>query len=162
MTPGRVARTLRRIAAEVVERNRGVERLLVFGVRRRGVEVAERLAAAIEEVSGRTVAVHPLDVAPFRDDRQTAAVAATGGPDVEGLDVLIVDDVLFTGRTARAALDAVLHHGRPARIQLAVLVDRGHRELPVQADYVGRVIPTSYRERVVVDVGDSEGVYLEE
>jgi len=162
MSPLRVERTLRRIAAEVVERNRGVDRLLVFGVEHRGVGVAERLAEAINEVSGREIAVHRLDVTAFRDDREGTAPARPDGPDVQGKDVLVVDDVLFTGRTARAAIDAVMHAGRPARIQLAVLVDRGHRELPVQPDYVGRVIPTAYRERVIVDVGGTPGVYLEE
>ncbi len=162
MAPARVARTLRRIAAEVLERNKGSARLLVFGVERRGVAVAEWLAEAVREVSGGPVAVHPLDVTPYRDDRADSAPAGATGPDVNGLDVLIVDDVLFTGRTARAAIDAVLHLGRPARIQLAVLIDRGHRELPVQPDYVGRVVPTAYRERVTVDVDGEPAVYLEE
>jgi pyrimidine operon attenuation protein/uracil phosphoribosyltransferase len=154
---------MRRIAAEVVERNRGVEQLVLFGVQRRGLAVAEMLAEALKEVGGRTLPVNPLDVSAFRDDRPSAPVEArTEGPDVVGLDVLVVDDVLFTGRTARAAIDAVLHLGRPSRLQLAVLVDRGHRELPVQADYVGRVIPTSYRERVVVEVEGEAAVYLDE
>jgi pyrimidine operon attenuation protein/uracil phosphoribosyltransferase len=162
MAPARVARTLRRIAAEVIERNRGSERLLIFGIERRGVAVAEWLADAIREVAGRPVAVQPLDVSPFRDDRTDGDVTSVAGPDVTGHDVLIVDDVLFTGRTARAAIEAVLHLGRPARIQLAVLIDRGHRELPVQPDYVGRVVPTSYRERVTVEVDSEPAVYLEE
>jgi pyrimidine operon attenuation protein/uracil phosphoribosyltransferase len=154
---------MRRIAAEVVERNRGVDQLVLFGVQRRGLAVAEMLAEALEEVGGRQLQVHPLDVSPFRDDRPaSAANERAAGPDVAGLDVLVVDDVLFTGRTARAAIDAVLDLGRPSRLQLAVLVDRGHRELPVQSDYVGRVIPTSYRERVVVDVGADTAVYLDE
>jgi pyrimidine operon attenuation protein/uracil phosphoribosyltransferase len=164
MPPSRVRRTLRRIAAEVVERNRGGERLLVFGVRRRGLALAERLAEALEEVAGRPFPVHPLDVAPFRDDRPEGVPppASPPGPEVEAHDVLIVDDVLFTGRTARAAIDAVLPLGRPRTIQLAVLVDRGHREVPIQPDYVGRVIPTKYGERVVVEVEEAPEVYLEE
>jgi pyrimidine operon attenuation protein/uracil phosphoribosyltransferase len=152
-----------RIAAEVVERNRGVDQLVLFGVRRRGLAVAQLLADALREVAGRTLTVHALDATPFRDDRPTpAGPTPEDGPDVGGLDVLVVDDVLFTGRTARAAIDAVLHRGRPARLQLAVLVDRGHRELPVQADYVGRVIPTHYRERVVVEVNGEPAIYLDE
>ena len=165
MPSARVRRTLQRIASEVVERNRGAEGLLVFGIRRRGLVLAERLSDALEEVAGRPFTGYGLDVRPFRDDRPDdapAPVAPSEAPSVEGVDVLLVDDVLFTGRTARAAIDAILALGRPRSIQLAVLVDRGHREFPIQPDYVGRTIPTKYRERVVVEVGDAPAVYLEE
>ena len=163
MTPDRVRRTLARLAAEVVERNRGAERLLVFGLRRRGVGLAEALAAAVAEASGTAVEVVPLDVSAFRDDRPEtlSEPLADDAPDATGRDVLLVDDVLFTGRTARAALDAVLQHGRPRTIRLAVLVDRGGREVPVQPDFVGRTVPTKAAERVVVDL-DAMAVYLDD
>ena len=169
MTPERVRRTLLRLAAEVVERNRGAERLLVFGLRRRGVGVAEALAGAVAEVAGQTVEVVPLDVSAFRDDRPTGPdgrpaepeALPDGAPDATDRDVLLVDDVLFTGRTARAALDAVLRHGRPRTIRLAVLVDRGGREVPVQPDFVGRAVPTKATERVVFDL-EARTVYLDD
>lgn len=162
MTPERVRRTLLRLAAEVVERNRGAERLLVFGLRHRGVAVAEALARAVAEVSGEAVEVVALDVSAFRDDRPAAAPPPLppGAPDATDRDVLLVDDVLFTGRTARAALDAVLRHGRPRTIRLAVLVDRGGREVPVQPDFVGRTVPTNAAEHVTVDLG-AQTVYLD-
>ena len=163
MTPERVRRTVTRLAYEVIERNRGVDGLLVFGLKTRGAALANRLADALAEASGQPVERHDLDIAPFRDDLPGAAPSAPGpdAPSAEGRDVLLVDDVLFTGRTARAALDAVLQYGRPQTIQLAVLVDRGHREVPVQPDYVGRVIPTKHGERVVMDL-DGPAVYLED
>ena len=164
LSPERVRRTLTRLAYEVVERNRGSESLEVFGIRRRGIALAETLARMIGETEGRTVPVYPLDVTPFRDDRPDAPEPEPldPPPTVTGCDVLLVDDVLFTGRTARAAIDAVLAYGRPASIQLAVLIDRGHREYPIQPDYVGRVIPTKHRERVTVEVNGDVTVYLEE
>ncbi len=163
MTPERVRRTLARLAAEVVERNRGAERLLVFGLRRRGVGLAEALAAAVAETTGMDVEVVPLDVSSFRDDRpdMRPEPLADDAPDATDRDVLLVDDVLFTGRTARAALDAVLQHGRPRTIRLAVLVDRGGREVPVQPDFVGRTVPTKAAERIVVDL-DALAVYLDD
>ena len=164
LSPERVRRTLDRLAYEVVERNRGAERLQVFGIRRRGLALAERLAKVIGEIEGREVPAHGLDVAGFRDDRAPASRAApTEAPvEVEDRDVLLVDDVLFTGRTARAAIEAILTLGRPRSIQLAVLVDRGHREYPIRPDYVGRTFPTKHRERVSVEVAEDIAVYLEE
>jgi pyrimidine operon attenuation protein/uracil phosphoribosyltransferase len=128
------------------------------------VALAETLARIIGETEGRSVPVHPLDVTSFRDDLPDAPEPELldPRPDVTGRDVVLVDDVLFTGRTARAAIDAVLAYGRPASIQLAVLIDRGHREYPIQPDFVGRVIPTKHRERVTVEVDDTVTVYLEE
>ena len=163
LSPERVRRTLARLAYEVVERNRGTDRLMVFGLRQRGLGMAHLLAAHLSEVAGEPVHVHPLDVSGYRDDRpgSTPAPLSEGAPSAEDRDVLLVDDVLFTGRTARAALDAVLHYGRPRTIQLAVLIDRGHREVPVHPDFVGRVVPTKHAERVVVDV-DEPAVYLED
>lgn len=162
---GRVRRMLTRIAYEIVERNRGADNLELLGIRARGTALAVALAGEIKRIEGRDFQVHQLDIASFRDDRDRS-VAVEEAPnvpvDVTGRDVLLVDDVLFTGRTARAALDAVVHHGRPRTIQLVVLVDRGHREYPIQPDYVGRVIQTKHRERVVVDVEDGFAVYVEE
>jgi pyrimidine operon attenuation protein/uracil phosphoribosyltransferase len=164
LSPERVRRTLTRLAYEVVERNRGSETLEVFGIRTRGVALAETLARIIGEAGGRDVPVYALDVTPFRDDLPNAPdpKPLDPQPEVAGRDVVLVDDVLFTGRTARAAIDAVLAYGRPASIQLAVLIDRGHREYPIQPDFVGRVIPTKHRERVTVEVNDDVAVYLEE
>ena len=161
--PERIRRTVTRLAYEVVERNRGAGNLIVFGLRRRGVALAHQLAETLSEVSGRPVPVHALDVSAFRDDRagDSEAPLPAEAPDATDRDVLIVDDVLFTGRTARAALDAVLQHGRPRTIQLAVLIDRGHREVPVHPDYVGRIIPTKAAERVIVDL-DGPSVYLDD
>ena len=152
MTPARVRRTVTRLAYEVIERNRGADGLLVFGLKTRGAALAGLLADALEEASGRPVERHALSIAGFRDDRDgNVAPLPDGAPDATGRDVLLVDDVLFTGRTARAALDAVLRYGRPRTIRLAVLIDRGHREVPVHPDFVGREVPTKHAERVVVD-----------
>lgn len=163
LSPARIRRTMARLAYEVIERNRGVEDLVVFGMRTRGQALAERLAAELSEASGQAVTAHPLAVEAFRDDRPDTDPQPLGpaAPDADGKDVLLVDDVMFTGRTARAAIEAVLRHGRPRSVQLAVLVDRGHREVPIHADYVGRTVPTKAAERVVVDVSEP-AVYLEE
>ena len=151
MTPERVHRTVTRLAYEIIERNRGVEGLLVFGLKDRGDALAGLLTAALEDASGQPVEHHRLPIAGFRDDLDLeAAPLPDDAPSAEGRDVLLVDDVIFTGRTIRAALDAVLRYGRPRSIRLAVLVDRGHREVPVHPDFVGRVIPTKHNERVVV------------
>jgi pyrimidine operon attenuation protein / uracil phosphoribosyltransferase len=164
MSPERVRRTLTRLAYEIVERNRGGETVEVFGIRSRGVALAEAIAGVIAEVEGRAPAVHALDVTPFRDDLAEAPPVEDldPRPEVEGRDVILVDDVLFTGRTVRAAIDAVLYYGRPASVQLAVLIDRGHREFPIRPDYLGLSVPTKHRERVHVEVEGAGGVYLEE
>ena len=164
MSAERIRRTLNRLAYEVVERNRGAENLEIVGIRRRGAAVAAAIADCISQIEGRTLRVNKLDVAPYRDDRRGSAPGDRSEVhgEVTDRDVLLVDDVLFTGRTARAALDAVVHYGRPRTIQLAVLIDRGHREYPIQPDYVGRFIQTKHKERVVVSVGDEMTVYIEE
>ena len=160
--PERVRRTVTRLAYEIVERNRGTDSLMLFGLRTRGAALAHLLAAALSEIGGRAIPVYGLDVLAFRDDRDEAPGALPDdAPDATDRDVLIVDDVLFTGRTARASLDAVLQYGRPRTIQLAVLIDRGHREVPVHPDFVGRTIPTKADERVVVDP-DVPAVYLDD
>ena len=166
LSPSHVARVLNRLAYEVIERNQGVENLEIVGMRDRGVALAEALADRIGAIGQRELQVHKLDVAPFRDDR---AKDEHHGPDQSELyaditnkDLVLIDDVIFTGRTARAALDAIVHFGRPRSIQLLVLIDRGHREYPIQPDYAGRLIPTKHQERIVVDIEDGFNVYLEE
>ena len=165
MSPERVQRTLTRLAYQIVEHNRGAAGLELFGVVRRGARLAESLAEAVGRIEGRTLAAHPLDVTPYRDDREDPAPPVPDTDldvDVTDRDVILIDDVLFTGRTARAALDAIVRYGRPRSIQLAVLIDRGHREYPIQPDYAGRVIPTKHKERVVVDVDQAFAVYVDE
>lgn len=156
-----------RLAYEVAERNEDLGRLDIFGIRRRGYAVAEALADHIRTIEEHDFFINDLDVSLFRDDRDDRREKYGEGQsnvraDVNGRDVLLVDDVLFTGRTARAALDAVLQYGRPHTIQLAVLFDRGHREYPIHPDYTGRVIPTKHRERVVVEAEKQFAVYIEE
>ncbi len=158
-----IARAVVRIAHEILERNRGTANLAVVGIRTRGDVLARRLAAAMERIEGVAVPVGVLDITLYRDDLDRRAerptVARTEVPfDVAGRTVVLVDDVLYTGRTVRAALDALMDLGRPAAIQLAVLVDRGHRELPIRPDYVGKNLPTSSRERVTVRLVETDGV----
>lgn len=163
-----IRRALTRIAHEIIERNRGASDLVLIGIRRRGVPLAHRLAAEIARIEGQPVSVGELDTTNHRDDRPTDEHGlGTTRVDVpiDGKRIILVDEVLYTGRTVRAALDTLIHLGRPARIQLAVLVDRGHRELPIRADYVGKNLPTSRSQRVLVyfrDVDGREAVCLEE
>jgi pyrimidine operon attenuation protein/uracil phosphoribosyltransferase len=157
-----VARALTRIAHEILERNRGAADVVLLGIPTRGVGLARRIADKVAEVEGSTIPVGSLDVTMYRDDLRTRAIRAleqTDVPDggVDGKTVVLVDDVLFSGRTIRAALDALTDLGRPAAVQLAVLVDRGHRELPIRADYVGKNIPTSLREAVHVLMTEYDG-----
>ncbi len=164
--PGeRVRRTINRLAFEVIEYNRGVENLVIVGVRSGGTGIAEAIASHIHANEGHVVRVEHLDVTEYRDDRDRTAprLAPPASPaSIDDRDVLLVDDVLFTGRTARAALDAVVQLGRPRSIQLLVLVDRGHREYPIQANFVGRIIQTKHMEQVVVDSVDGFAVYIDE
>jgi pyrimidine operon attenuation protein/uracil phosphoribosyltransferase len=163
-----VGRAVRRIAHEVIERNRGVQDLVLVGIRTRGLPLAERLAEALGEFEEK-VPVGVLDIALYRDDvgrRPTPEVGETWIPtEIDDIVVVLVDDVLFTGRMIRAALDSLTDLGRPKRVELAVLVDRGHRELPIRADYVGKNLPTSPDERVtvrLVEVDGEDGVSIEE
>lgn len=161
-----IRRALTRIAHEILERNKGAEGLCLIGVRTRGAPLAQRLSGLIEQFEGETVQVGELDIALHRDDRPHHGIRPRTSLDFDltGKQVILVDDVLYTGRSVRAALDALIERGRPASVQLAVLVDRGHRELPVRADYVGKNIPTSRRERVTVHLSDTDGeeaVYIE-
>ncbi len=154
-------RALTRIAHEIVERNHGAQELVLVGLYTRGVELARRIAAAIESFENVTVDVGALDVAFFRDDINLRPVQPLGpteiAVDIGGKVVVVVDDVLFTGRTARAALDALTDMGRPRAVQLAVLLDRGHRELPIRADFVGKNLPTKRAEDVRVQLGEVDG-----
>lgn len=155
-------RSLIRMAHEIVEKNKGVKGLVLIGIRRRGVPLAERLAQFIQEIEGKAVPVGILDITLYRDDLTTLSyqpqVQQTEIPfDVTNKVVVLVDDVLYTGRTVRAAMDAVIDLGRPRSIQLAVLVDRGHRELPIRADYVGKNVPTSRKEVIAVMAQEIDG-----
>jgi pyrimidine operon attenuation protein/uracil phosphoribosyltransferase len=164
MDADRVSRSLLRIAHEILERNRGIESLALVGIRARGVPLAARLAAHLKDVAGVDVPIGSLDITLYRDDLMRTPV----GPQpvirrteipfsIDGRHILLVDDVLYTGRTIRAALDALIDFGRPSAIQLVVLVDRGHRELPIRADYVGRNIPTSRQQSVQVRLVEIDG-----
>jgi pyrimidine operon attenuation protein/uracil phosphoribosyltransferase len=162
MDAGRMARTLSRIAHEILERHPDPKRLALVGIRSRGVPLARRLAGLVGEAAGKAPALGALDIALYRDDfTSLAAQPITKGTDIlfslDGRTVVLVDDVLFTGRTVRAAIDQLIDFGRPARIELAVLVDRGHRELPIRADYVGRSLSTSREEAVQVLVREEDG-----
>ncbi|OPX88784.1 MULTISPECIES: bifunctional pyr operon transcriptional regulator/uracil phosphoribosyltransferase PyrR [Pelotomaculum] len=157
-----IRRSLTRIAHEIIERNKGIDNLVLIGIRRRGAPLAERLAERIKEIEGCTTPVGILDITLYRDDLTTLAhqplVRSTEIPfPVSGKKVILVDDVIFTGRTIRAALDAVMDLGRPKVIQLAVLVDRGHRELPIRSDYIGKNVPTSSKESVLVRLTEIDG-----
>lgn len=158
-----VSRALVRIAHEIVEKNHGAENLCLIGIKTRGVPLAQRLAENILSFTGTSIPVGKLDITLYRDDLTAIArdpiLSETDVPfSVEGKTVVLVDDVIYTGRTARAALDAVMQLGRPSRIQLAVLIDRGHTELPIRPNYVGKNIPTSQSEIVAVRLTEQDGV----
>jgi pyrimidine operon attenuation protein/uracil phosphoribosyltransferase len=158
-----VRRALTRIAHEILEHNGGAEGLLLLGVRTRGKPIAQRIASLIKRFEGTDVPVYELDVTPYRDDRpgdRNGGEPSSPQADFEvaGRKIVLVDDVFYTGRTVRAAIDAIMDRGRPDNIQLAVLVDRGHRELPIRADYVGKNVPTSRSERIKVRLKEIDGV----
>ncbi|MEV5002058.1 bifunctional pyr operon transcriptional regulator/uracil phosphoribosyltransferase PyrR [Nocardioides sp. LML1-1-1.1] len=159
---GDISRALVRIAHEILERNKGAEDLLLLGLHTRGVPLAHRIAANIAQVEGTTVATGSLDVTMYRDDLRSNPTRTphrtevpSGG--IDGKTVVLVDDVLYSGRTIRAALDALSDLGRPAVVRLAVLVDRGHRELPIRADHVGKNLPTARSERVSLRLAETDG-----
>lgn len=165
-----IRRTIMRIAHEIVEKNRGVENLVLVGIRKRGIPLAERISAFIEQFEGIKVPVGALDITLYRDDVQMISSNPVVGKtdiscDINERVVILVDDVLFTGRTVRAALDELIDFGRPEAIRLAVLIDRGHREFPIRADFVGKNVPTSSKETVKVllkETDDDEKVVLRE
>ena len=157
-----IRRALTRISHEIVEKNKGVDGVLLVGIRTRGVPIAERLADSIGQIEGKRPPVGVLDITLYRDDLSTLSYQPIVRPtelpvDITGKTIVLVDDVLYTGRTIRAALDAVIDMGRPKAIQLAVLIDRGHRELPIRADFVGKNVPTSSREVVSVQIEAVDG-----
>ena len=162
MDAAAIQRALKRIAHEIIEQNADLKSVALAGIPLRGVEIARRLAGFINEIAKTEVAIGAVDVAMHRDDVGTRSelpvVRASNLPmPLEGRSVVIVDDVLFTGRTVRAAMDAISSFGRPARMQLAALVDRGHRELPIRADYVGKNLPTAAREQIQVRLQETDG-----
>ncbi|MCR2820790.1 bifunctional pyr operon transcriptional regulator/uracil phosphoribosyltransferase PyrR [Lederbergia panacisoli] len=159
-----IQRALTRIAHEIIERNKGISDCILVGIKTRGIYLADRLAKRIEKIEGQSISVGELDITLYRDDLTTKTKDAE--PEVKGSHlptninnkrVILVDDVLYTGRTVRAAMDALVDVGRPSAIQLAVLVDRGHRELPIRADFIGKNIPTASLERIVVELAESDG-----
>ena len=164
MDAERISRALTRIAHEILEHNRGLSDLALVGVRSRGVPIAQRIAADLRQISGEDVGVGALDITLYRDDLMGASVGITPLVrkteipfSIDGRTIVLVDDVLYTGRTTRAALDALIDFGRPKAIQLIVLVDRGHRELPIKADYVGKNLPTNPEESVQVRLQEVDG-----
>ena len=170
MTASEIDRTLVRLAHEVLEKTKDLDQLAFVGIRRRGVPLAQRLAAKILALEGRLVPVGVLDINLYRDDLSTVGTKPVhNGTDigfsVQGKEIILIDDVLYTGRTIRAALDALFDHGRPARVQLLVLIDRGHRELPIEARYVGRTVQTADDEIIEVkfqEIDDIEKVFIVE
>jgi pyrimidine operon attenuation protein/uracil phosphoribosyltransferase len=170
MSSSEIERTLVRLAHEIVERNNGSANLGLIGIKRRGVPLAQRVARLVETIEKSPVETGVLDISFYRDDLSTAGSRpivekADVGFDVNGRDIILVDDVLYTGRTIRAALDALFDHGRPKSVQLLVLIDRGHRELPIEARFIGRTVPTSRREIIEVklrEIDNDEQVILVE
>ena len=162
MSASEIERTLVRLAHEIVEKNNGGSNLGLVGIKRRGIPLAKRLAAMIEKIEKHPIDTGVLDISFYRDDLSTSGVRPTVNPgdigfDVTGRDIVLIDDVLYTGRTIRAALDALFDHGRPKSVQLLALIDRGHRELPIEATYTGRSIPTSSREIIEVKLNEVDG-----
>jgi len=163
MTPEDIRRTLARIAHEILERNKAIEHVILVGMRTRGVPLAKRLVANIEAFDGVEIPVGALDISLYRDDLSSLnlqpIVKSTDIPtSIDGKSIVLVDDVLYTGRSTRAAMDALIDLGRPQSIQLAVLIDRGHRELPIRADYVGKNMPSSRHEEIQVQLVETDGI----
>ena len=159
-----IARAITRIAHEIIERNKGIDDCVLVGIKTRGAFIAKRLAEKIEQIECKAIMTGELDITLYRDDlsiknkdQEPLVQQVDISHNISKKKVVLVDDVLYTGRTVRAAMDAVMDLGRPAQIQLAVLIDRGHRELPIRADFVGKNIPTSSSERIVVEMQESDG-----
>ncbi|CAM2968004.1 Uracil phosphoribosyltransferase / Pyrimidine operon regulatory protein PyrR [Streptococcus acidominimus] len=150
-------RAVTRITYEIIERNKDLDNLVLAGIKTRGVHLARRIQERLEQLEGLQIPLGELDIKPFRDDVKVEEDTTTMPVDITDKDVILVDDVLYTGRTIRAAIDNLVSLGRPARVSLAVLVDRGHRELPIRADYVGKNIPTASVEEIVVEVSEVDG-----
>lgn len=155
-----MARAIIRMSFEIIERNRGVENLCIIGILRRGTVIAQKIRDKISEVEGKEIFIGSLDITPYRDDQQKGKAVSDDSCipfDVRGKKIVLVDDVIFTGRSVRAAIDAIMERGRPECIQLAALIDRGHRELPIRPDYVGKNVPTAREEVVRVQVESYDG-----
>ena len=150
-------RAITRITYEIIERNKELDKLVLIGIKTRGVYLAKRIQERLQQLEGLEIPFGELDTRPFRDDKQAQEDTKEIDIDITGQDVILVDDVLYTGRTIRAAIDGIVKLGRPARVQLAVLVDRGHRELPIRADYVGKNIPTGRDEEIIVQMSEHDG-----
>ena len=162
MSPEQMLRAIKRMTHEILERNESNKGLIIMGIRRRGVPLAERIADYLERVEGNPVQVGSLDITFYRDDLRTIGPQPRVGEtiipeDIQDRHIILVDDVLNTGRTVRSAMDELMDYGRPASIQLAVMIDRGHRELPIRADFVGKNVPTSHREAVKVRFKEIDG-----
>jgi pyrimidine operon attenuation protein/uracil phosphoribosyltransferase len=162
MSASEIERTLVRLAHEIIEKNNGISDLALIGIRRRGIPIAQRLAKIIERIEGRPVAVGTLDITLYRDDLTTVGPKPLVeknelGCNINDMNVVLTDDVLYTGRTTRAALDALFDHGRPRRVQLLALIDRGHRELPIEAAFVGRTVQTTHSEIIEVKLQETDG-----
>ena len=152
-----VKRAITRITYEIIERNKDLNKIVLAGIKTRGVFIAHRIQERLEQVENISVPVVELDTKPFRDDVKSGEDTSIISVDVTEREVILVDDVLYTGRTIRAAIDNIVTHGRPSRVSLAVLVDRGHRELPIRPDYVGKNIPTSRSEEIIVEMTELDG-----
>ena len=164
MDEASLKRSLVRIAHEIIEKNKGTENIALVGIKSRGVPLAKMIAENIEKIEGNNIFVGELDIKQYRDDLNKPFVKTDDSPlncgfDVTGKDIILVDDVLYTGRTVRAAIEAIFSLGRPSSIQLAILVDRGHRELPFRADFVGKNVPTSTSEVIKVHLPETDGVF---
>lgn len=152
-----VKRAITRITYEIIERNKDLNKIVLAGIKTRGVFIAHRIQERLEQLENLSVPVVELDTKPFRDDVKSGEDTSLVSVDVTDREVILVDDVLYTGRTIRAAIDNIVGHGRPSRVSLAVLVDRGHRELPIRPDYVGKNIPTSRSEEIIVEMAELDG-----
>lgn len=158
-----IERALVRISHEIIEKNKGVDNIVLVGVKTRGWPLSLKIAKRIEEIEGSVVPVFPLDITYYRDDNDNKDVGAPAAVqrfdyNIKDKTVILVDDVLYTGRTVRAALDAIVDQGRPKNVELAVLIDRGHRELPIRADFIGKNVPTSRNERISVQLEEIDGI----
>ncbi|MBQ7726710.1 MAG: bifunctional pyr operon transcriptional regulator/uracil phosphoribosyltransferase PyrR [Clostridia bacterium] len=167
MDEAAISRALKRISHEILEKNNGCDQVCLVGIKRRGVPLAQRIGEMIAQIEGQNVAIGELDITFYRDDltmlsREPVVKDKPLGFSVEGKRIVLVDDVLYTGRTVRAAMDAIMRQGRPAGVQLAVLIDRGHRELPIRGDYVGKNVPTSKNELIAVKIPPYDSVIAAE
>lgn len=151
MNEEQIKRTLKRIAHEIIEQNNDLNQIVLMGILQKGLPIAKRLQANLKLFANIDVPLVGIDISPFRDDKKSDKIIEKLNLDLNNKTIILVDDVLFTGRSVRAAMDAINYHGRPSKIELAILIDRGHRELPIRADYIGKNIPTSKDEKIFVD-----------